>query len=120
MHALAHPIGATFDTHHGMTNATLMPYVLVANRAAIEPTIEQLAAYTGIAGGFDGFLHHIMAMRASMDVPDTLVELGVDTAAVETIAAAAIDDPSAATNPIPVDRAFASRIFEAACAGRLD
>lgn len=120
MHALAHPIGATFDTHHGMTNATLMPYVLVANRAAIESTIEQLAAYTGIAGGFDGFLHHIMAMRASMDVPDTLVELGVDAAAVEAIAAAAIDDPSAATNPIPVDRAFAAQIFEAACAGQLD
>lgn len=120
MHALAHPIGATFDTHHGMTNATLMPYVLLANRAAIESTIERLAAYAGITGGFDGFVHHIVAMRSSMDVPDTLVELGVDAAAVEVIAAAAIDDPSATTNPIPVDREFAARIFEAACAGRLD
>ena len=31
MHALAHPIGAVFDTHHGLTNAVLMPYVLTFN-----------------------------------------------------------------------------------------
>ena len=28
MHALSHPIGAIFDTHHGMTNTVVMPYVL--------------------------------------------------------------------------------------------
>ena len=45
MHALAHPIGALFDSHHGMTNATLMPYVLAFNRNAIEERIARLAAY---------------------------------------------------------------------------
>lgn len=119
MHALAHPIGAVFDTHHGMTNATLMPYVLLANRPAIEPTITRLAAYVGISGGFDGFVDHVLAMRSSMDVPHTLIDLGVASTAVDSIAAAAVDDPSAATNPIPVDVAFAAEIFEAACTGRL-
>ena len=119
MHALAHPIGAVFDTHHGMTNATLMPYVLLANRPAIEPIIGRLAAYTGIGGGFEGFVDHIVAMRASMDVPHTLVELGVDPTSVDSIAAAAVDDPSAGTNPLPLDATFAAEIFEAACTGRL-
>src|SRR5688500_9222776 len=45
MHALSHPVGALYDTHHGMTNAVFMPYVLAFNRSAIEERIERLAAY---------------------------------------------------------------------------
>ena len=119
MHALAHPIGAEFDTHHGMTNAVVMPYVLEANRAAIEPTIDRLAAYVGITGGFDGFLTHILETREAMDVPHTLVDLGVDADAIDGIVAAAIEDPSAGTNPIPFDQTFAHAVFLAACEGDL-
>jgi len=119
MHALSHPIGAQFDTHHGMTNAVVMPYVLEANRRAIEPTIAQLAAYCAIDGGFDGFLDHILATRAAMDVPHTLVDLGVDPEAVDSITAAAIDDPSAGGNPITFDRPFAEAVFIAATEGTL-
>ena len=56
IHSLSHPVGALYDTHHGMTNAVFMPYVLVFNRAAIEEKIVRLAGYLGIEGGFDGFL----------------------------------------------------------------
>ena len=120
MHALAHPIGAHFDTHHGMTNAVVMPYVLIANRSAIEVTIERLGAYTGLGHTFDDVLAHIVQLRADLDVPNTLVELGVDPDAVDTIATAAVHDPSAGTNPITVDHDFAAAVFAAACEGRLD
>ncbi|MEM9563630.1 MAG: iron-containing alcohol dehydrogenase [Actinomycetota bacterium] len=119
IHALSHPVGAHFDTHHGMTNATFMPYVLLANRPAIEPIIERLAAYAGIAGGFDGFVDHIVELRASLDVPHTLVDLGADPAAIDVIVEDAVLDPTAATNPVPVDADFAASIYEAACTGRL-
>lgn len=119
IHALSHPVGAYFDTHHGTTNATFMPYVLLANRPAIESTIDRLAAYVGIGGGFEGFVDHIVAMRASLDVPHTLVDLGVDPSAIDAIVPDAVIDPTAATNPVPVDPEFAASIFEAACAGRL-
>ena len=55
IHSLSHPVGALYDTHHGMTNAVFMPYVLAFNRDAIEERIARLAAYCGIKGGFDGF-----------------------------------------------------------------
>ena len=42
IHSLSHPIGALYDTHHGMTNAVFMPYVLAFNRDAIEERIERL------------------------------------------------------------------------------
>lgn len=119
IHALSHPVGATFDTHHGTTNATFMPYVLLANRPAIESTIDRLAAYTGIAGGFEGFVDHVVDLRASLDVPHTLIDLGVDPGAIDTIVADAVVDPTAFTNPVPVDADYAASVFEAACAGRL-
>jgi alcohol dehydrogenase len=120
MHALSHPIGARFGTHHGMTNAVVMPYVLAANRGAIESVIERVAVYVGISGGFDGFLSHILRLRSELDVPHTLVDLGVDPAGRETIAADAVVDPSAAGNPVPVDVAYALAVFDAACDGRID
>ena len=119
IHALSHPVGATFDTHHGTTNATFMPYVLLANRQAIESTIDRLAAYTGIAGGFEGFVDHVVELRASLDVPHTLIDLGVDPGAIDQIVADAVVDPTAFTNPIPVTTDYAASVFEAACAGRL-
>lgn len=119
MHALAHPIGVVFNTHH-VTNAVVMPYVLEANRAAIEPIIDRLAAYVDIAGGFDGFVEHLVALRDSLDVPHRLVDLGVDATQVATIAEAAAVDPSAAGNPIPFTAALAAEVFTRACEGQLE
>ena len=45
MHAMSHPCGAVLNTHHGLTNAVVMPYVLVFNRTAIEDKITALARY---------------------------------------------------------------------------
>ncbi len=119
MHALAHPIGARFDTHHGMTNAVLMPYVLEANRSAVDATLGRVAAYVGIVGGFDGLLERVLELRTAFDVPNDLVELGVDADAADEIAAAAAVDPSAGGNPIPFTHDFATGVFGNACSGSL-
>ena len=119
MHALSHPCSVHFDTHHGMTNAVVMPYVLLANRPAIEPTIARLAAYTGIGRTFDDLVEHVVSLRAELGVPHTLVELGVDPAAADTIVAGTVIDLCAATNPVTVDEDFATALFAAACEGRL-
>ncbi len=120
MHALAHPIGAMFNTHHGMTNAVLMPYVIEANASSIRPTIDRLASYVGVAGGFDGLLEHIISMRASLGVPHRLVDLGVAVDRVDDIATAASVDPSAASNPIPFTAELAAEVFTNACTGQLE
>ena len=64
IHSLSHPIGALYDTHHGMTNAVFMPYVLAFNRPAIEERIGRAAAYLGIEGGFDGFAKAVLELRS--------------------------------------------------------
>ena len=100
IHALSHPIGALFNTHHGMTNAVLIPYILKFNRKKIEERISVAADYLGITGGFDGFYEFILAMRESLGVPNKLQELGVTPEGIEQLARLAIDDPTAAGNPV--------------------
>ena len=119
IHALSHPVGALYDTHHGMTNAVFMPYVLVFNRAAIEAKIARLAAYLGIAGGFDGFLDAVLELRNEIGVPHTLEGLGVDAARRDEIADMAIVDPTAGGNPVKLTKDGALRIFDMALAGSL-
>ncbi len=118
MHALAHPIGALFDTHHGMTNATLMPYVLRFNRSAIDERIARLAAYLDLPGqNFDAFLKFILDLRQDVGVPHTLRELGVDNAKADLVATMAVADPSAGGNPIALDVKATRAIFDAAYNG---
>ena len=115
MHALSHPIGALAGSHHGLTNAVLMPYVLRFNRAAIEGRLERLAAYAGIEpASFDGFLDWILGLRRDLGIPATLAELGLEAAQIDHLARMAQDDPSAGGNPLPFDAAAARQVLEAA------
>ena len=119
MHALSHPVGAVHDTHHGLTNAVFMPYVLVFNRKAIEGRIARLSAYLGLEPSFDAFLAHVLALRQAVGIPPTLVGLKVGPEKAGLIAEMAVVDPTAGGNPVPLDVAGARTIFENALYGRL-
>jgi len=102
IHALSHPIGAVYDTHHGTTNAVVMPAVLHFNRVAIEARIERAATYLGIAGGFAGFVDEVLRLRALLGIPDTLAEQGVPDDRLDDLVTMALGDPSVGGNPIPM------------------
>ena len=116
IHSLSHPIGSLYDTHHGMTNALFMPYVLDFNRPAIEERIERLSAYCGISGGFDGFRRKIMDLRTELSVPSTLRDLipglDMDDARRDLIAEMAIVDPTAGGNPVELTKQAALALLE--------
>jgi alcohol dehydrogenase class IV len=105
MHALAHPLGALYDAHHGRLNAVLMPYVLEANRSAIEDKIKRLSNFLAISNDFDGFLDWIMQMRLELKIENTLSELGIDHKQVDRLAKMATEDAAAGSNPIPFSQA---------------
>jgi alcohol dehydrogenase len=119
IHALSHPVGALYDTHHGMTNAVFMPYVLSFNRTAIEPRIVRLAAYCGLAPSFAAFLEAILSLRERLGVPHTLAAFGVDGAQRGLMADMAIVDPTAGGNPIELTRERALDMFDRAMTGRV-
>ena len=100
IHALSHPIGAIFHTHHGTTNAVCMPAVLQFNRDAIEERFNSAAAYLGIDGGFEGFCAYVDDLNPSMAIPKTLTELGVVDPDIDRLVKDALADPSTGGNPI--------------------
>ncbi len=120
MHALAHPLGALYNAHHGLLNAILMPYVLVANRTAIEERIDRLSRYMGLeAPGFDGFLTWVLEMRKDLGIPHTLAGININADDAERVGAMAEEDPSAGGNPIPFNAAQYAGIFRNAVNGSL-
>lgn len=113
IHALSHPIGALYNTHHGTTNAVVMPPVLRLNRSVIETRINAAAAYLGIAGGFDGFYDVVMQLRAELGIPDRLATLGVGTDRIDEMVGMALEDPSAGGNPVKMTADNTRALFEA-------
>lgn len=120
MHALAHPLGALYDAHHGLLNAILMPYVLQANRAAITGRIERVAAYIGLARpGFDGFLGWVLDLRDEIGIPNCLESIGIDAGQAALVGQMAVADPTAGTNPMAFTAREYTELFSRAVAGEL-
>ena len=119
MHALAHPLGALYDAHHGLLNAILMPYVLKANQDVISEKLSRLALYIGLEGSFDAFLQWVLDLRVQLGIPHTLAEIGIDEEKAELVGRMATEDPSAGGNPINFTDAQYSQLFKNAVQGVL-
>jgi alcohol dehydrogenase len=114
IHALSHPVGAHFGTHHGTTNAVVMPACLAFNRPAVEDKLGQAAAYLGIKGGFDGLAARVNDLNAMFGFPKGLAGMGVTADRIPELAAQAIEDPSAGGNPVPMTLENTTALFHAA------
>ena len=120
MHALSHPIGGRIKAHHGLTNAVVMPYVLLRNRSAIDERMSYLARVLELARpGFDGVLEWVLNLRSELGIPETLVDLGVNEGHVPLLSAMAAEDPAGASNPIPLLEADYARLYRSALEGDL-
>ena len=113
IHSLSHPVGAVYNTHHGTTNAVVMPMVLDFNRAAIEDRIARAADYLGIKGGFDGFRARVMDLRAELGIPANLTAMGVQADRLDELTEMALEDPSCGGNPVEMTRENTRALFEA-------
>ena len=104
IHSLSHPVGAIYNTHHGLTNAVFMPYVLLRNQVAIEDKITNLAKYIDLPNpSFDGFMQWILDLRQALVIPHTLKELINDDSRFEEMSVMAFNDPSTGGNPIKLN-----------------
>ena len=113
IHALSHPIGAIYHTHHGTTNAVCMPAVLQFNKPAITGLLGNAANYLGIDGGFDGFCAFVDDFNASLGIPRTLTALGIENLDVDRVVAGALSDPSTGGNPIEMTEENTKALLQA-------
>ena len=113
IHALSHPIGAIYNTHHGTTNAVVMQAVLQANRPAIEDRLATAAAYLGIDGGYEGFYAFVGELNAGLGIPKSLSDLGVSSLDRAAVLQGALKDPSCGGNPVEMTSDYTSALIEA-------
>jgi len=120
IHSLSHPVGAVYDTHHGLTNAVVMPYVMQFNRTAIEAKMARLAAWLELKNpSYTAVLDWVLALRKEIGIPHTLKEIGVDKARLDELSQAAYEDPSTGGNPVPIGAADLKKMFVASIDGQL-
>jgi alcohol dehydrogenase class IV len=120
VHAITHPVGAHFNTHHGLTNAVLLPYLIVRNRVAIEGQLAVIARTLNLSGEpYQAVLDWVLAFRKRLGIPHSLAEIGVSSSNGDLIGREAVLDPSAAGNPLSIDEAGYARIFRSAVKGDL-
>lgn len=124
VHALAHPLGALYDKHHGLLNAVILPYVVVRNRSAIAGKMDYLARVLDLpkgsdVGGYDAVLQWIIDFRQRLGIPNTLADIGVPSDRIRDVGSLALADPSAAGNPIPLTAADYADVFSRALTGDL-
>jgi alcohol dehydrogenase class IV len=120
MHAMSHPASSLRGTHHGLTNAVVMPYVLLRNAPAVKERLAALARYLDLPGQkAESVIDWVLALRKRLGIPHTLKEIGFDTDAVAEAAPMAERDPSTGGNPVPLIAADYERLYAAAIAGTL-
>ncbi|HVC89679.1 MAG TPA: iron-containing alcohol dehydrogenase [Acidobacteriaceae bacterium] len=124
VHALAHPLGALYDKHHGLLNAIILPYVVVRNKSAIAGQMDYLARVLDLparndGAGYDAVLQWIIDFRQQLGIPNTLTEIGVPSDRIQDVGRMALADPSAGGNPIPLTAAEYADVFSHALRGDL-
>jgi len=120
IHSLSHPVGAVFDTHHGLTNAVFMPYVMVFNRKAIEDKMEMLSRFIGLEDpSFEAVLNWVLDLRDQFELPHTAADLGVAENRLSDIADMAAKDLTAPSNPIKAGPKEMRAMLDAAMTGTL-
>ena len=120
MHSLSHPCGSVLGTHHGTTNAVVMPYVLEYNAEAIEDKLTALARYLDLPHpSAESVIRWVLDLRRETGIPHTLSELGVQDANINQFAPMAMIDPSTPTNPLPMTQDGFEDLYERSIAGNL-
>jgi alcohol dehydrogenase class IV len=120
IHSLSHPLGAVYDTHHGLTNAVVMPYVMQFNRKAIDEKMTRLASWLGLKNpSYNAVLDWVLALRQEIGIPHTLKDLGVDKSKLDSLSQQAFNDPSTGGNPVPAGVPEMKQMFIASIDGVL-
>jgi len=120
MHSLSHPCSAHLNTHHGLTNGVVMPYVLAHNVKAIDEKLARLAAWLALPSHTaQAFIDWVVALREDIGIPHTLAAIGVQPQHAAQFAPMALADPSTPTNPVKIDTAGFERLYGDAIVGKL-
>ncbi len=110
VHSMAHPLGAFYDTPHGVANALLLPYIMEYNaQSDAAPKYKDIAKAFGVKDtekmtieeGVNAAINAVKELSISINIPQKLNEIGVKEEDIPTLANAAFNDVCTGGNPRP-------------------
>lgn len=121
VHAMAHQLGGFYDLPHGVCNAVLLPHVQEYNLPKCAGRLKDIAAAMGIdvkemtdKQGAKACIKAIKKLSKDVGIPANLTELNAKEKDIPTLAANALKDACAITNPRQGDQAEVEGIFKSA------
>ena len=108
VHGMAHPLGAFYDTPHGIANAVLLPYVMEYNAEYTGEKFKYIAEAMGIdTTGMSQAEYRAAAVNAvkqlskDVGIPEKLHEIGVKEEDLQALSESAFADVCTGGNPRP-------------------
>ena len=108
VHGMAHPLGAFYDTPHGIANAVLLPYVMEYNAEYTGEKFKYIAEAMGVdTTGMSQAEYRAAAVTAvkqlskDVGIPEKLHEIGVKEEDLQALSESAFADVCTGGNPRP-------------------
>jgi len=122
VHGMAHPLGAFYDTPHGVANALLLPLIMEFNADATGGKYRSIAAAMGVAGVDELSIADarkaacaaVRQLAIDVGIPQTLSSIGVKREDLPTLAKSAFADVCTPGNPRDTTEAEILELYEKA------
>lgn len=107
VHSMAHPLGAFYDTPHGIANAVLLPYVMEYNAEATGEKYKDIAKVMGVKE-VDSMsqeeyrkaaIDEVKKLSEDVGIPKVLNEIGVKEEDLQALSESAFVDACTPGNP---------------------
>lgn len=121
VHGMAHPLGAFYNTPHGVANAILLPHVMRFNAAYTGKKFCDIARAMGIKvenlsleAARNAAIDAVFALNRDVGIPPHLRDVGVQKEDIPALAQAAFDDICTGGNPREASRADIIELYHTA------
>lgn len=107
VHGMAHPLGAFYDTPHGVANAILLPHIMAYNADFTGDKFRAIAIAMGVKGAADmplaevreAAIDAVKQLSKDVGIPAKLRDVGMKEGDIDALAQAAFNDVCTGGNP---------------------
>ncbi|MDU6038669.1 MAG: lactaldehyde reductase [Clostridium butyricum] len=107
VHGMAHPLGAFYDTPHGIANAVILPYVMEYNAQTTGEKYREIARVMGVQDGDNmtqeeyrkAAIDAVKKLSEDVGIPKVLSEIGVKEEDLQALSESAFADACTPGNP---------------------
>ena len=120
VHSMAHPLGAVYDTPHGVANAIILPTVMEYNAEYTGEKYRDIAKAMGVEGTESmtpeqyrkAAVDAVRKLSTDVNIPKTLTEVGVKREDLDFLSESAFKDVCTGGNPRPTSVDEIKKLYE--------